>query len=65
MRLKCKDQSFGVLGGGIMAVCFGHRRKQTNTTISQNVVPLIFYVVRPTYCDHSAEVVKKFAKLSG
>jgi len=39
--------------GEIIAVCLGHRRKQTKCG------------VRPTYCNHSAEVAKKFAKLSG
>jgi hypothetical protein len=64
LRLKCKDQSFDVLGE-IIAICFGHRRKQTNTLIAQNVAFLIFYGARPTYCNHSVEVVKKVAKLTG
>jgi hypothetical protein len=64
LRLRCKDQSFDVLGE-IIAICFGHRRKQTNTLIAQNVVFLICNGARPTYCNHSAEVVKKVAKLSG
>ena len=62
--LNVKTSLFDVLGE-IIAIRFGHRAKQTNTLIAQNVVFLICFGARPTYCNHFAEVVKKVAKLSG